>query len=185
MRIRVPASLDAIAGFTPMPPRHEPAANDPKFLLLDVSEQFIGAYEHGSLVFSLPVATGRRSNPTPTGEFQITAFDRRHRSSLYKVEGTSRPYPMHYGLRFLTTRTGVTYWIHGRDMPGYPASHGCIGLYDEEMQKEVYRNPKEPLLDDARRLYEWVIGDTPDPGTQQELAGPRLVITGALPVSGK
>ena len=34
-------------------------------------------------------------------------------------------------------REGVSYWIHGRDMPGYPASHGCIGLYDESMQKNL------------------------------------------------
>jgi hypothetical protein len=92
---------------------------------------------------------------------------------------------MHYGLRFLTTRSGVTYWIHGRDMPGYPASHGCIGLYDEEMQREVYRSPKDPRLDDARRLYEWAIGEVVDTGTKQEFVGPRLVITGALPTAGK
>jgi len=185
MKIRVPASLASIEGFTPMPGHYAAAANDAKLLLLDVSEQFIGAYEHGNLVFSAPVATGRHSNPTPTGEFQVTAFDRRHRSSLYNVEGTSRPYPMHYGLRFLTTRSGVTYWIHGRDMPGYPASHGCIGLYDEEMQREVYRSPKDPQLDDARRLYEWAIGEVVDTGTKQEFVGPRLVITGALPTAGK
>lgn len=185
MRIRVPTSLQAIEGFTPMPRRYDEAAAEAKFLLLDLSEQFIGAYEHGALVYSTPVATGRRSNPTPSGEFRLAAFDRRHRSSLYTVEGTNRPYPMHYGLRFLTTRSGVTYWIHGRDMPGYPASHGCIGLYDEEMQKEVYRHPGDPQLDDARRLYEWVLGGTPDPGTQQEFDGPRLVITGSLPVIRK
>jgi hypothetical protein len=185
MKIRVPASLDDLEGFTPMPRRYEAAASEAKFLLLDLSEQFVGAYEHGDLVFSAPVASGRRSNPTPTGEFQLTAFDRRHRSSLYTVEGTSRPYPMHYGLRFLTTRAGVTYWIHGRDMPGYPASHGCIGLYDEEMQQQVYRNPKDPQLDDARRLYEWAVGGLPDPGTKQEFVGPRLVITGTLPVARK
>ncbi len=28
------------------------------------------------------------------------------------------------------------FWIHGCDLPGYPASHGCVGLYDEEMQKK-------------------------------------------------
>ena len=44
---------------------------------------------------------------------------------------------MHYGLRFFIDKsvdTWPSYWIHGRDLPGYPASHGCIGLYDEEMQ---------------------------------------------------
>jgi len=185
MRIRVPTSLGSLDGFAPMPERYEASANEAKFLLVDLSEQFMGAYEHGLLAFSAPVATGRRSHPTPTGEFQVTAFDRSHRSSLYTVEGTSRPYPMHYGLRFLTTASGVTYWIHGRDMPGYPASHGCIGLSDEQMQRDVYRTPKDPRLADARRLYEWVIGDTSDPGTEQEILGPRVLITGVLPTARK
>lgn len=181
MRIRVPTDLATITSFTPMPSRYEAAAAEAKFILIDLSEQFVGAYEYGTLVFSAPVATGRRSHPTPTGEFRVTAFDRAHRSSLYKVEGTDRPYPMHFGLRFLTTRRGVTFWIHGRDMPGYPASHGCVGLSDEEMQRDVYGNPKEPRLDDARRLYEWVIGATPDPGTKQEIAGPRVLVSALCP----
>ena len=181
VNIRVPTALAALDGFTPLPTRYEAAAKEARFILIDLSEQFLGAYEYGSLAFSAPVATGRKSHPTPAGQFQVTAFDRSHRSSLYKVEGTNRPYPMHYGLRFLTTRAGVTYWMHGRDMPGYPASHGCIGLSDEAMQKDVYRTPKDPQLADARRLYEWVIADTPDPGTKQEIVGPRVLITGALP----
>ena len=60
------------------------------------------------------------------------------------IEGTDRPYPMNYALRFYVNRTGMSYWIHGRDLPGYPASHGCIGLYDEPMQKEQYGIPKDP-----------------------------------------
>ena len=31
-----------------------------------------------------------------------------------------------------------SYWIHGRDVPGFPASHGCVGLYDEQMQFDYY-----------------------------------------------
>ena len=44
--------------------------------------------------------------------------------------------------------------IHGRDLPGYPASHGCIGLYDEPMQKEQYGVPGDPELNDAKRRFE-------------------------------
>ena len=43
-------------------------------------------------------------------------------------------------------------------MPGYPVSHGCIGLYDEPMQKEQFGAPKDPELNDAQRLFEWVLG---------------------------
>lgn len=49
-------------------------------------------------------------------------------------------------------------WIHEWDLPGYPASHGCIGLYDELMQKKQYGVPKDTELNDAKRLFEWVLG---------------------------
>ena len=56
-----------------------------------------------------------------------------------------------------------------RDLPGYPASHGCVGLYDEEMQveyyaahdrkvnKQYYHPLDKPYLQGAQRLYEWVV----------------------------
>ena len=69
---------------------------------------------------------------------------------------------MNDALRFHVNREGLSYWIHGRDMPGYPASHGCIGLYDELMQKEQYGVPKDPELFDAERLFVWVLGSEPD-----------------------
>jgi hypothetical protein len=88
---------------------------------------------------------------------------------------------MLYGLRFHVTPGGVAYWLHGRDMPGFPASHGCIGLSDERMQKDVYGSPKDPLLMDARRLYEWVVGQAPDDGGLRLFDGPRVIVRGELP----
>jgi hypothetical protein len=90
---------------------------------------------------------------------------------------------MHYALRFFISRKEVAFWIHGRDLPGYPASHGCVGLYDEEMQKKYYRNPDEPELMAARTLYEWAIGTTPDDGGLTRLKeGPRVLIIGESPI---
>ena len=102
---------------------------------------------------------------------------------MYRIEKTNIPYPMYYGLRFHVTRGGVSYWLHGRDVPGYPVSHGCIGLFDEPMQRRFYGYPMEPVLEDARRLYEWVLGETPDDGTFRLLKdGPRLLIRGEPPL---
>lgn len=156
--LKVPVRLDDVRDFTPLPAHYPPAAGAAKFILVSLAEQFLGAYENGRLVFSAPAATGEAGHETPAGEFRITAADRRHRSSLYVIEGTTVPYPMTYALRFHVSPRGVAYWIHGRDMPGYPASHGCIGLYDEAMQREHYGVPARPVLDDARRLYEWALG---------------------------
>jgi len=164
INIKVPKRLEDIKDFTPMPEYYQPAESEPKFILVNLSEQFLGAYEYGRLLFSSPIATGEDGNETPNGEFRITAFESRHKSSLYFIEKTRIPYPMHYGLRFYTNRKGISFWIHGRDLPGYPASHGCIGLYDEEMQKKYYGFPENPVLEDAKILFEWVIVPLVDDG---------------------
>ena len=177
--LKVPKDMIDVAGFTPMPETYPEAAGEEKFILIDLSEQFLGAYEFGRLAFSSPIASGDKKNKTPTGDFRIDAFSRDHVSSLYKIEKTNIPYPMHYALRFFTNRRGVDFWIHGRDVPGYPASHGCIGLYDEEMQKKYYRFPDKPLLEDAKTLYEWAISPAPDDGGFHLLKdGPRVLIEG-------
>ncbi|MFN3480931.1 MAG: L,D-transpeptidase family protein [Thermodesulfovibrionales bacterium] len=180
--IKVPKRLEDIENFSPLPQYYEPAKDKAKFILIDLSEQFLGAYEYGKLVFSTPAATGERGNETPTGDFRITAYNSRHSSSLYFIEKTNIPYPMHYGLRFHISRAGVAYWIHGRDVPGYPASHGCVGLYDEEMQKKYYKYPKEPILQDSKRLFEWAISPLEDDGKFHVIKeGIRVRIIGQTP----
>jgi hypothetical protein len=101
------------------------------------------------------------------------------------MEGKDLPYPMHYALRVYIQKKGegwTTYWMHGRDLPGYPASHGCIGLYDEEMQKQYYHEPGKPVLMDAKKLYRWVLGAQRDSGKLQGLrSGPVVEIVGEPP----
>jgi hypothetical protein len=101
---------------------------------------------------------------------------------MYFVGKTDKPYPMHYGLMFYISRKGVSFWIHGRDLPGYPASHGCIGLYDEQMQKKYYGYPKNPVLEDAKILFEWVILPFVDDGKFHIFKeGPKISIVGNAP----
>jgi lipoprotein-anchoring transpeptidase ErfK/SrfK len=177
--IKVPRDLADIEEYSPLPDTYPKAAQEEKFILVDLFEQFLGAYENGEMVFSFPIASGNRKNRTPTGNFRIDAFNRRHKSSLYKIEKTNAPYPMHYALRFFTNVQGVDFWLHGRDLPGYPASHGCGGLYDEEMQQKFYRFPRKLQLQDARTLYEWAIGAQEDSGRFTRLKnGPRVRIIG-------
>jgi hypothetical protein len=40
-----------------------------EFILIDLTEQFLGAYEFGALRFSTPIASGNGLNKTPTGGF--------------------------------------------------------------------------------------------------------------------
>ena len=182
--LKVPKQLDDLDSFSPLPLLYPPAEQEDRFILIDLSEQFLGAYEYGALRFALPIASGNGGNETPLGDFRITAAHRVHQSCLYTVEGTNRPYPMNYALRFFVNRAGVSYWIHGRDLPGFPASHGCIGLYDEPMQKEQYGIPKDPEVNDAKKLFEWVLGGEPEDDRVIPLPnGPRLQILGEAPRS--
>jgi len=196
--IKVPKHMDAIRNFSPLPATYPDAAKEAKFILVDQSEMFLGAYEYGKLAFSFPVAVGIKGHRVPNGEFRVDAVDRHHKSNLYTVEEIGRPYPMHYALRFFVDKnleTTPSYFIHGRDVPGYPASHGCIGLYDEEMQKEYYsaydrkvnkhyyHELKPPFLKAAKRLYLWVVGSRHDSGMFHKIDyGPRVRIIGEPPV---
>lgn len=194
--IKVPNNLEQVKNFTPLPPTYPDADKEAKFILIDQSEMFLGAYQYGKLVFSFPVSVGVEKHPAPNGTFKIDAADRQHQSNLYPVEEIGRPYPMHYGLRFFVDKSvdnWPSYWIHGRDIPGYPASHGCIGLYDEEMQYDYYsaydrkvnkhyHELTKPFLEAAKTLYQWVVDPRTDPGSFHKIAdGPRVLIIGEPP----
>jgi hypothetical protein len=185
MTIKIPENMEEIRNYTPMPATYEKARMYEKYLLLNITEQWLGAYQYGRLVFSLPAASGIEGHLTPAGLFHVEAYHRRHTSSLYKTHKGDAQYPMDYAIRFLIDKEHVSYWIHARDLPGRPASHGCVGLFDEGMQHRVYGTPEKPLLDDAKKLFAWTIGETlyaEDDGTPKLLPeGPPLEIVGELP----
>ncbi len=185
MTIKVPDRIADIRGYTPLPKRYDPALRHEKYLLVDITEQWLGAYEYGRLVFSVPAATGKAGTETPLGLFRIDARHLCHTSSLYKTENDEEQYPMDNALRFHIGPDNVSYWIHARDLPGRPASHGCIGLFDEEMQNRVFGTPEKPVLLDSQKLYEWVAGEAEygdDYGELDELEdGPVVEVRGGLP----
>jgi len=185
MTIKEPDNIADIRDYTPMPREYEPAKGHDKYILVDLTEQWLGAYENGRLVFSTPAATGKAGTETPTGIFQITARHRTHTSSLYKTANDEEQYPMDNAMRFHIGPDNVSYWLHARDLPGRPASHGCIGLYDEEMQKRVFNTPDNPVLLDSQKLYTWAVGEDDyddDTGNLEELEdGPVVEVRGTLP----
>ncbi len=185
MTIKVPDNIADIRNYTPLPDFYEPAARHDKYILVDITEQWLGAYEKGKLVFSAPAATGKATTETPTGIFRIDARHQTHTSSLYKTADDEEQYPMDNAMRFHIGEDNVSYWIHARDLPGRPASHGCIGLFDEEMQNRVFGTPAKPVLLDSQKLYEWAVGAEEyddDYGELDELEdGPVVEVRGTLP----
>ena len=192
--IKVPKRMEEIKNFSPLPQSYPDARTEAKFILIDQSETFLGAYEYGKLVQSFPAAVGAKGHRAPDGSFRVDAADARHVSKSYTMEEIGRPYPMHFGLRYFVDKKSPdwdSYWIHGRDIPGYPASHGCIGLYDEQMQydyynaydkkvnKENYHQLEKPFLNAAQKLYLWAIPAGADSGKFHTFKhGPRVLIIG-------
>jgi hypothetical protein len=93
---------------------------------------------------------------------------------------------MDFAMRFHIGSDNVAYWIHARDLPGKPASHGCVGLFDEPMQNRMYGIPAKPVLHDSKRLYDWAVGETDygvDNGELELLDnGPVVEVIGENPV---
>jgi hypothetical protein len=186
MTIKVPDNMDDIKDYSPLPRFYEPAKKHEKYIVVSLSEQWLGAYEYGKLKFSNPAATGRTGFETPTGVFRITARHKNHTSSLYRTDDDEAQYPMDNAMRFYIAEDGVAYWLHARDIPGRPASHGCIGLFDEAMQNRMFDTPENPVLLDSQKLYAWAVGEEEyedDAGTQEELEdGPIVEVIGQNPV---
>jgi hypothetical protein len=185
MTLKVPDRIEDARNYSPLPRIHEAARRHEKYILVDITEQWLGAYEHGVLAFSAPAATGKAGTETPIGLFSVDARHLTHTSSLYKTANDEEQYPMDNALRFYIGTDNVSYWLHARDLPGRPASHGCIGLFDEEMQKRVFATPEKPVLLDSQKLYEWAVGEKEygdDFGELDELEdGPVVEVRGGLP----
>lgn len=186
MTIKVPDNIADLRDYSPLPRFYEPAKRHEKYIVVSLAEQWLGAYEFGKLKFSNPAATGRKGFETPTGVFRITARHKNHTSSLYRTDDDEAQYPMDNAMRFHVAADGVGYWIHARDLPGKPASHGCIGLFDEAMQNRMFDTPEKPVLMDSQKVYAWAVGENEfegDSGNLEELDdGPLVEVIGQNPV---
>lgn len=103
------------------------ASTGPLLLTIDLTRQRVMVYRDGALVAASAISTGSAGRETPTGVFTILEKKVMHRSITYDAA------PMPYMQRL--TSKGIA--IHAGDLPGYPASHGCIRL-PNEFAKQLY-----------------------------------------------
>src|SRR5690349_14511925 len=94
------------------------APKGPMLLIVNLKTQHAVLYRNGVPIGATTVSTGRPGHTTPTGVFTILQKQVEHYSSLYDSA------PMPYMQRL--TWQGVA--LHAGNLPGYPASHGCIRL---------------------------------------------------------
>lgn len=94
------------------------AESGPVEIVVSVPLQRAYVYRGGTLIGVTTVSTGRRGHETPTGTFNILEKHREHYSNLYN----NAPMPFMQRL----TWGGVA--LHAGQIPGRPASHGCVRL---------------------------------------------------------
>jgi len=90
----------------------------PVVVLVSIPKQWVVVYRGGVRIASSSCSTGRPGHTTPSGVFVILQKDVHHHSSTYNNA------PMPYMER--VTWGGVA--LHAGNLPGYPASHGCVRL---------------------------------------------------------
>ena len=114
---------------------------------IDLQRQTAYLVRGNRVVLASPISSGRSGHLTETGSFKIIEKELNHYSSLYgrivdasgrtvvsdadadmKVQRGGRfiPAPMRYFMRFHAA-TGM----HAGYLPGYPASHGCVRMPEQ------------------------------------------------------
>ncbi len=96
----------------------EIAPDGPVLVYVDIGRQRATVYRNGVRIGVSTISSGKKGHSTPTGVFTILQKAKVHHSSTYDNA------PMPYMQRL--TWKGVA--MHAGNLPGYPASHGCVRL---------------------------------------------------------
>ena len=98
-----------------------PPTKGPLLVVVSLSKQQLTVYDEGVPFLHSKISSGSRGHETPTGVFAVIQKSRWHRSNLYSDA------PMPFMQRI--TWSGVA--LHAGQLPGYPASHGCVRLPED------------------------------------------------------
>jgi len=121
---------DDFLAYSPFPYTLSNAAEIEKLAIFSYEIQAYGLYEHGELIKWGPSSMGSKQNMTPEGLYFCN----------WKGEETVSTFDDEWILRWnfnLDNEEGIAW--HQYSLPGYPASHSCLRLLEE----------------DAKWMYEW------------------------------
>jgi hypothetical protein len=94
------------------------AGDKPVLAIVALNDQRITIYSATGKILEAPVSTGSNGYETPAGIFSIVQKKEEHRSNLY--EDGEMPFMQRI------TWTGIA--LHAGNLPGHPASHGCVRM---------------------------------------------------------
>lgn len=149
----VPDSIADELAYAPFPASVPELAPVPKFLAVSRRVQALAAYEHGRLVRWAPVSTGRAETPTDPGLFFTNWKSRR------TISTENPSWILDWYVNIIALK-GVAF--HEYELPGRPASHGCIRLLEA----------------DARWLYAWADQWVPGRGSEIKRWGTPVFVFG-------
>jgi len=112
-----------VLGNEPLAPGHvvcdaNTATPGPLLVAINLDEQMAYVYRNGQRIGRSTVSSGKKGYETPTGVFSILQKNKDHYSKKYN----NAPMPNMQRL----TWDGIA--LHAGNLPGYPASHGCVRL---------------------------------------------------------
>jgi len=96
----------------------ERSPKGPVSVVVSIPQQLVHVYRNGIRIAVSTCSTGKPGHSTPTGVFVVLEKDKHHKSSTY----SGAPMPNMNRL----TWSGIA--LHAGQLPGYPASHGCVRL---------------------------------------------------------
>ena len=138
-RIVIPDTLVADwMAYSPFPGKLKVLDSIPKTVLISRRIQAFALYENDKLKRWGPISSGKESTATPIGIYYGNYKAKR------KISTINSSWIMPYYFNFMNFE-GVG--VHQYSLPGYPASHGCVRLREQDA-KFIYDWAKQWELDD-------------------------------------
>ena len=133
---------DEFLAYSPFPYTIEKLSEVPKTAIFSYPVQAYGLYEYGELIKWGPSSLGSKAHKTPTGLFFTN----------WKGEEVQSTVDDEWILRWnfnIENEEGVGW--HQYSLPGYPASHSCLRLQEDDA-KWMYDWAEEWILKDANTV---------------------------------
>src|SRR6266550_5482685 len=129
-----PAAFTKGRVVAPFPPQFKPgdyiwhqevSPAGPVVIIVSLPDQVMYVYRDGVRIGRSTVSTGKPGKRTPTGVFTVLQKKVQHESNIYK--GAKMPHMQRL------TWSGIA--LHAGQLPGYPASAGCVRLPEDFAEK--------------------------------------------------